>query len=240
MNSSFIFRRAFTLIELLVVIAIISILLAILMPSLSAARVAGYRAASASHMEQIGMALQMYATDNDGWFPETTHGLPFNRSWIYTLMPYVGNVNEIRLCPMDPHRGERLANDSSSYVMNEYVSVINIDPFGTVIDNYTNLHRLSSPSTTITTFVGSDTMAVSVSSDHTHSRQWFADPSGAAWPLILEDIQPDRYRTGPALGDHTGGTSNYLFADKHVESISARGMKQKADQQINFAKPQGG
>ncbi|MBK8267855.1 MAG: hypothetical protein IPK83_05945 [Planctomycetes bacterium] len=125
------------MIELLVVIAIISILLAILLPSLSAARVAGYRTSAARNMEQIGLGLSMYADDNEGSFPETTHGLPFNRSWIFTLKPYVGNVDEIRLCPMDPHRAERLENDSSSFVLNEYVSVVNVDPFGTVVDDYT-------------------------------------------------------------------------------------------------------
>ncbi|HWL94960.1 MAG TPA: prepilin-type N-terminal cleavage/methylation domain-containing protein [Phycisphaerae bacterium] len=232
-------RRAFTLIELLVVIAIIAILLAVLLPSLSAARVAGYRTASARNMEQIGIGLSMYADDNGGYFPETTHGLPFNRSWIFTLMPYVGNVNEIRLCPMDPYRGERLANDSSSFVLNEYISVINVDPFGNVIDDYTNLHRLISPSTTISTFVGADGMAVSVSSDHTHSRQWFADPSSDAWTLIRQDIQPDRYGPGDHAADNTRGSSNYLFADTHVESTAARAIKDKADARINFARPMG-
>lgn len=231
-------RHAFTLIELLVVIAIISILLAILLPALSAARVAGYRTAAARNMEQIGLGLAMYADDHEGSFPETTHGLPFNRSWIYTLKPYVGNVDEIRLCPMDPHRAERLANDSSSFVLNEYVSVLNVDPFGTVVDNYTNLHRLVSPSTTITTFVGADTMSVSISSDHTHSRQWFASPAADPWTLIRQDIQPDRYRTGAVAADATNGSSNYLFADTHVESINARSMKRKADSQENFAMPQ--
>lgn len=233
-------KRAFTLIELLVVIAIISILLAVLLPSLSAARVAGYRTASARNMEQIGMALAMYADDNDGYFPETTHGMAFERSWIYTLMPYVGNVDDIRLCPMDPLRGQRLANDASSFVLNEYVAVKNVDPFGNVLEDFTNLHRLISPSTTITTFVGADGLSLSVSSDHTHSRSWFVDSSADAWSLICEDIQPDRYGTGDHVADHTRGSSNYLFGDTHVESIHARTLKQKADARINFARPMGG
>lgn len=230
---------AFTLIELLVVIAIISILLAILLPSLSAARVAGYRTAAARNMEQIGMALNMYADDNDGYFPETTHGLPFNRSWIHTLKPYVGNVDEVRLCPMDPHRSERLANDSSSFILNEYIAVQDVDPFGNALESFTNLHRLRSPSSTITTFVGADSLSVSITSDHTHSRGWFAEASDDPWSLIREDIQPDRYRSGASSPDGTQGSSNYLFADTHVESIAATVIKQKADQRIDFARPLG-
>lgn len=232
-------RPAFTLIELLVVIAIIAILIAVLLPSLSAARVAGYRAASARNMEQIGVAFNMYADDNEGFFPETTHGNAFTRSWIYTLKPYLGNIDEVRLCPMDPHKSERLANDSTSYVINEYIAVPLADPFGNVLESFTSLHRLRSPSTTITTFVGADAMSVSVSSDHTHSRLWFDAATTDPWQRLREDIEPDRYRTGAPSLDGTGGSSNYLFADTHVESTSARSIKDKAGRRENFARPQG-
>ncbi|MBK8267856.1 MAG: hypothetical protein IPK83_05950 [Planctomycetes bacterium] len=57
--------------------------------------------------------------------------------------------------------------------------------------------------------------------------------------MIRQDIQPDRYRTGAVAADATNGSSNYLFADTHVESISAKSIKGKADAQQNFAKPQG-
>ncbi len=232
-------KHAFTLIELLVVIAIIAILIAILLPALSAARVAGFKTASARNMEQIGKALAMYADDNLGYFPETTHGGEFSRSWIYTLKAYVGNVDEIRLCPMDPRKSERLADNGTSYVLNEYIAVPLVDPFGRLLESFTNMHRLRSPSTTITTFVGADGMAVGTTSDHTHSRHWFDTFSSDPWQAIRQDIQPDRYRTGSPTGDGTTGTSNYLYADSHVESTPARVIKQKADIRDNFARPLG-
>jgi len=57
---------AFTLIELLVVISIISMLMAILLPSLSRAREQARRAACMANLRSIGQGLFLYAHDNDG------------------------------------------------------------------------------------------------------------------------------------------------------------------------------
>jgi len=59
----------FTLIELLVVIAVLSILVAILLPSLNMARNLGKRVVCASNLKQMGLAWQLYLDDNDHSFP---------------------------------------------------------------------------------------------------------------------------------------------------------------------------
>lgn len=61
-------QRGFTLIELLVVIAIIAILAAILFPVFARAREKAYQTSCLSNMNQIGKAMLMYMSDNDGWF----------------------------------------------------------------------------------------------------------------------------------------------------------------------------
>ncbi len=60
---------AFTLIELLVVVAVISVLAGLLFPVFARAREKARQAACASNLRQIGLAVMMYAQDNDDRFP---------------------------------------------------------------------------------------------------------------------------------------------------------------------------
>jgi prepilin-type N-terminal cleavage/methylation domain-containing protein len=62
-------RSGFTLIELLVVVAIIGILASLLLPVLSRGREKAMAARVRVELAQIGMALDMYSTDNAGKLP---------------------------------------------------------------------------------------------------------------------------------------------------------------------------
>jgi prepilin-type N-terminal cleavage/methylation domain-containing protein len=81
-------RGAFTLVELLVVIAIIGVLVALLLPAINAAREAARRAACASNMRQIGLAVLNFESARRV-FPPAHVELPRRHSGFAFILPYM-------------------------------------------------------------------------------------------------------------------------------------------------------
>src|SRR4051794_1224934 len=66
-------RAAFTLIELLVVIAIIAVLAGLALPGLQIAMMSAQQSQAMQNAKGIGLALRMFANDNNGNFPSGTN-----------------------------------------------------------------------------------------------------------------------------------------------------------------------
>ncbi|MHB0999277.1 MAG: prepilin-type N-terminal cleavage/methylation domain-containing protein [Armatimonadota bacterium] len=88
----------FTLIELLVVIAIIAILAAILFPVFAAAKEKARQTSCLSNLKQLGLAIQMYVTDNEGYPMSSSPSSVSPRTrWADHIQPYVKNTS-VFLC----------------------------------------------------------------------------------------------------------------------------------------------
>jgi prepilin-type N-terminal cleavage/methylation domain-containing protein/prepilin-type processing-associated H-X9-DG protein len=61
--------RGFTIVEMLVVVSVISMLLAILFPSLIAVRERARSIVCKANLRNLGFALEMYTQGNNGWLP---------------------------------------------------------------------------------------------------------------------------------------------------------------------------
>jgi len=220
-----IYRGAFTLLETLSVIVILVVLLGLIIPMMSHAAKSANSAKCAANLRQIGTGLLLYANENGGIFPPTTHTTGSRRieeSWIYGIADYLDNVDQVRVCPADPPKRRKriIEQRGSSYALNDLV-----------FDNleYHQIYRIPIRSRTILAFILSENRTPSRTWDHVHADEW------SAWNFVLNDVEVDRHRTGSRAGNRLKGSANYLFADGHVENISAVEFKSSFDRGINPA-----
>lgn len=92
-------NSGFTLIELLVVVSIISLLVAILVPSLAKARLLTKRVVCMANLRALGTAAALYKSDFDEYVPicwanleSSTYVNPW-KSWRMNLLPYTSGVS---------------------------------------------------------------------------------------------------------------------------------------------------
>lgn len=221
--------KGFTLVELLIVIVIIAVLSLLGISAATRVKESALVVTCASNMRNIGAAMTIYAAENGGSYPDTTHTQDMGKAWIYQLAPYLGNFDEMRLCPADPNRDLRFANKASSYILNSLVFVPPLDAFGEPDGEAHNRpDRLPEPARTILLFIASDRAGLYPGDDHTHSDQW------RSWGQVLRDIAPDRHKRRESK-DSTKGVANYLFADGHIETIPAHEIKTRIEKGENIA-----
>ncbi|MFM8951892.1 MAG: type II secretion system protein [Planctomycetaceae bacterium] len=197
--------------ELLVVIAIIATLIGLLLPAVQSARAAARRTQCASNMRQVGLAMSQFSDTHRGRFPDNSHTNEAG-SWIYTIAPFMEDVDEIRMCPDDKKRSERLAMKMTSYVPNAYLTD---EPTGYPTRYIvTNRNKLQEPSKTLVAFELSDSKNVTSTDDHVHNHTWFTLTT-VARKTVFSEIEADM-----AVDRHSD-SSHVLLADWRVTTVES-------------------
>src|ERR1051326_9536670 len=106
-------KRGFSLVELMVVIGIVTILLALLLPVITRVQERSRQLKCAAHLQQLGIGLQNYATNNHGWYPgwsayhayhdPDAPGSDPGLGWMEVMEPYYAKVpSGMYDCPSFP------------------------------------------------------------------------------------------------------------------------------------------
>ena len=223
----------FTLIELLVVIAIISVLAAILFPVFAQARAKAYQAQCASNLRQIGLALVMYAQDNDDTLmpghlratplpgsPSPAPPASYYGGWAGPCSVYVQAPHLFR-CPTDA-TPDGTADGEPAWAVTYFFS----SQLGAgVVPTGLPLSAIGYPDRTIT--VAENTAITGNNSD--------------LIPLQDPNEQDSRYAnrftaTGDGHDRHQGGR-NFLLADGHVRRLRPEAVSTAGPDDMNPTPP---
>ena len=182
--------KGFTLVELLVVIAIISILLALLSPTLRDAIVQSQKAECGAGMGRLAWAYNQYATEHNGNLPYADDGSP--TSWVQSgntveaittgvIYPYIEELGPYK-CTNPAH-----PEYYRSYSISGYVNGISGGP--------SKISGIVDPRKTLLMVEEDDNRGYNMGS-------WLISP-------------PDTW-TDRVAGNHKGG-DNLTFVDGHIE-----------------------
>jgi prepilin-type N-terminal cleavage/methylation domain-containing protein/prepilin-type processing-associated H-X9-DG protein len=197
-------KNAFTLIELLVVIAIIAILAAILFPVFAQAKAAAKTTVCLSNMNQIGLALQMYASENEdtmfyrsNW-PTSRSGdttvigagdSPNHYRWWNLLMPYIKNKDVFK-CPSDDLPSPSKDEDGNNTILRSYIAISSAESM--------NLTSIPNPA---------DTIVI--------TEKW-----GRDWTGVRTDSWIEPYN-GDFSTDSTDSARTFMAANRHAHRMNA-------------------
>ncbi|MFY8216929.1 MAG: type II secretion system protein [Chthoniobacterales bacterium] len=185
--------RGFSIVELLVVLAVIGILTSFVVSAASGLTERGSRTKCLSNLRQIGVAMHLYAGENNGRLPSSSHHRAAggsSLSWTNTLSEYLGK-DFLGRCPSTPNHRAAI-----TYGWNDFLT----DTNGSGVSVLT----ASTPAATLAVAE----LATNQTSEHFHFR---GSPRGR--------VTANQFKSAVNVECH-GTSANYLFLDGHAENLA--------------------
>lgn len=213
---------AFSLIELLVVMAVLSLLMAILLPALSQVRRQARRVACAANLRHVGSAIHLYADDYENTIPFGPAGRPVTGSNFYTV---TGNVTSLLSLEDGAPVGLGLLLDD---YLSHQPTVLFCPGADQPSEAQVQLSRVGSAQAQSDYYYRHASIAMLTGtprSFHTRLSDLGKNSRGRSIAALVSDIQ---FLAHPSLAafqvktrtSHQRTSSNILFADGHVQTLS--------------------
>ena len=231
-------RRGFSLLELLVALGIMSVLIALLIPSLAGLSNASRATKCLANMRAVQTAHFTYATDHEGRFVDAglSHGALLDESvaWITTLEAYIDGSTLVLQSPLDesPHWPVSMGGEGkpvegttdrfrrTTYGVNNYLTSFSPG------QRYERLSQVANPRSTVHFLFMVETGAFA-GADHVHVENWWiSDSLPDAPPALADDhvklhaVRGDPIESFEFASRGWQSESNYGFLDGHAETLA--------------------
>jgi len=213
-------RKGFTLVELLVVISIIALLMGILMPALSRARMQAQAIVCGSNQKQLGLGWTFYAGDNDDWFPMGVHwrkGLAWwqDKTGIAGYLPTETAFQDESAAVKDNvYKGWYCPTHAKAAIENQQAVGFHFN-YNLGFERYTKSSKLKRSSEVPILYCFWDDEPAYEDERPLYLGNYCSAPTD---PAQGEDTYRTYHFTQGITGVHNNST-NFLFADGHVERI---------------------